>query len=369
MRWRQLGAVAAASVLFVAASACGDDSDDASVDSSAVDGQQLESRWALVNDLGLEQGSLAVVDETAVVVGVEADGSIGAYWFNGLGWEPGEGFPEVTFYGQPAAVAGGPRGFVAIATRNGAVPNEAVIAFSRDGALWEVIDVQDLPEPLVSWLTDVVAGPDGFVVVGAGHPGISTFVWFSDDGRTWTDTDLPTLDGPLAVAHDGTSWMAVGGPGGDLTAPSSVYSSADGSRWTEVETENSPTIDAVWEYVGTAHFVGSDNTWLLVPAEGGDRTKWASADNGRSWTEVVFPASASVVHPDLVTSVAVIDGAFFVVGSRDTAEVPDPPALYFSEDATAWQAYRTVADFSGLGKRGSEIVALDRDGNVFIWSP
>ncbi len=367
MRWRQLGAVAAVSVLFVAVSACGDDSDDASVDSSAVDGQQLESRWALVGNLDV-QGSLAVVDETAVVVGSETDGSTAAYWFEGFGWEPGEGFPELTDW-PLVAVAGGPRGFVAIATRTGPAPNMAVIAFSRDGSLWEVVDVQDLPEPLVSWLTDVVAGPDGFVVVGAGHPGISTFAWFSDDGRTWTDTDLPALDGPMAVANDGTTWMAVGGPGNDLTAPSSVYSSTDGIRWTEIETENSPTIDAVLEYGGTAHFVGSGDTWLLVPAEGGDPTPWASTDNGQSWTEVVFPASASVVHPDLVTSVAVIDGAFFVVGSRDTAEVPDPPALYFSEDVSAWEAYRTVADFSGLGKRGNEIVALDRDGNVFIWSP
>jgi len=161
----------------------------------------------------------------------------------------------------------------------------------------------------------------------------------------------------------------LGGPGDDLTDLSSVYSSADGSRWTEVETANPPTIDAVWEYFGTAHFVGSDDTWLLVPAEGRDPTPWASTDNGRSWTEVVFPASASVVHPDLITGVAVIDGAFVVVGSRDSEGVPDPPALFFSEDANSWQAYRTVADYSGLGEFGNEIVALDRDGNAFIWSP
>ncbi len=221
----------------------------------------------------------------------------------------------------------------------------------------------------MSWLTDVVAGPDGFVVVGSGYPGNPTFVWFSDDGRTWTDSDMPALDGPLAVANDGTGWMAVGGPGDDLTAPSSVFASANGNRWAEVETENPPTIDAVWEYFGTAHLVGSDETWLLVPAEGGDRTKWASTDNGRSWTEVEFPVSAAVVHPDLITGVAVIDGAFVVVGSRDSEEVPDPPALYFSEDANSWQAYRTVADYSGLGELGNEIVALDRDGNVFVWNP
>jgi hypothetical protein len=370
MRWQPLCAVAAVSVLVgVAASACGDESDDASGDSSAAVGQQLESRWSLANDLALEQGSLAVADGTAVAVGVETDGSIGAYWSgDGFVWESADGFPELTDW-PSAAVAGGPRGFVAIATRPVAAPVEPVIAFSGDGALWEVDDVQDLPEPLVSWLTEVVAGPDGFVVVGSSYPENSTFLWFSDDGRSWTDTDLPALDGPLAVANDGRGWMAVGGPGDDLTAPSTVFSSADGSRWTEVETENPPTIDAVWEYFGTSHFVGSDETWLLVPVEGGDRTKWASTDDGRSWTEVEFPASETVVHPDLITGVAVIDGAFVVVGSRDSEEVPDPPALFYSEDTNSWQAYRTVADYSGLDELGNEIVALDRGGNVFVWSP
>ncbi len=116
-------------------------------DSNGVTGQQLDSGWSLANDLALEQGSLAVADETAVVIGGETDGSIGAHWsVDGFVWEPGEGLPESTDW-HSAAVAGGPRGFVAIASRTGVVPNEAVIVFSRDGSDWEVIDVQDLPSP------------------------------------------------------------------------------------------------------------------------------------------------------------------------------------------------------------------------------
>lgn len=116
--------------------------------------------------------------------------------------------------------------------------------------------------------------------------------------------------GPRSISHDsrasessarlnaaGVSPHHFGVPGDDLTAPSSVFTSANGSRWTEVETENPPTIDAVWEYFGTAHFVGRDETWLLVPAEGGDRTNGLRPTTAEAGTNSSFPSAQRSYTP------------------------------------------------------------------------
>ena len=111
-------------------------------------------------------------------------------------------------------------------------------------------------------------------------------MWFSDDGRTWTDSDLPALDAPLAVATTARAgWQSA--VQGTTSRPRRAYIPLPtGTKWTEVETESPPTIDAVSEYLGTAHFVGSDETWLpRRPKEEIDAMGFDH--NGRSWPKSI----------------------------------------------------------------------------------
>ena len=53
------------------------------------------------------------------------------------------------------------------------------------------ISPQAMPRRGDGRFSDVFAGPSGFVIIGHGDRG--SLMWYSPDGRTWTETDLPQL--------------------------------------------------------------------------------------------------------------------------------------------------------------------------------
>ena len=384
MQWsRVVGAVVVSLVLGLGVVACGDDSDDGSATGSDVPGQQFDSPWQLVGDVPLDWDlSLAVVDDTAVVVGVEADGSPGAYYsVDGAEWEPAVGFDALDRPGPGLDMAAGEQGFVAVTSGDGPAGRDHVVVFSADGSSWERIPLEDLPAAEVAWLTDVVAGTDGFVAGfvasgSSGEPPSSRSCGSPPTAGPGSRRIWRCGTAPVAVANDGDIWMAVvvHGPGARPTDPARVFTSVDGMRWTEVDSQDPPSIDTVQEYIGTAFFVADDGTWLLVPAEAGvlgdAPAPWVSTDDGQSWSEGAWSDSPDVVGPDEISGVAVTDDGFVVVGKRaeDATDGPSTTVAFFSEDGASWELQRPVSDFVGVDVLGDDIIALDSGGNVFLWS-
>lgn len=371
MKQRRWLAVAAMMMLVFLVVSCSDDDEDdpsgrATRESSEA---RFETEWVLSERLPVGGGGLAANDDVVVAVGWDWERDRGAlatlYSHDGLEWEPGEGFPEVEEFGPSAAVAGSVNGFVAVATRNGSVPNRPVVAFSSDGSDWEDVDVQDLPASEVSWLSDVVAGPDGFVIVADVEEG--AVAWFSTDGRTWAETDLPAVDGQVTVATNGSEWMAVGGElefEGDV-GPALIFTSVDGLRWSEVENRTPLPAAAVPFYAGAAPLAALGDTWVLAPGEGGSgaATSWVSTDGGETWEETVMGE-----HLWSVQDLAATDQGF-VIAARQA-----PPSgaredhfLLFSQTGADWHANQSIADYTSIASLDDHLVVLDTDGNIFLW--
>lgn len=348
---------------------CGDDGEDGSSSQAILDGSAapLETKWVLPGRLPVGDGDLAANDDVVVAVGWEwKQGANTLSVFSshdGLEWEPGEGLPEADD-GPPAAVAGGPRGFVTVATRNGAVPNQPVIAFSPDGSVWEELDAQDLPESEVSWLSSVVAGPDGFVIVA--DVGGGTVTWFSTDGRTWADTDLPALQGQLTVATNGSDWMAIGGEFEDRDGPAVVFTSVDGLHWAEVESRSPLPAAAVTSYGGAAPLAALADTWVLARPEGGDEVgmAWVSTDGGETWEE-----AATGEHLWSVRDLAAVSQGFIILGTQEPpAGAPEDHFLLFSDTGEEWHAIQSISEYANIVSLGDDLVVLDTDGNILVWS-
>ena len=153
-----------------------------------------------IPEMSAWHGALTTAGDVAVGVGLDADWKVAAYWSDdGIEWFPAEGFTETGTVGvSQAAVAGGPGGFVAVVVPDiypGLAPLEhpdvpPIVAFSEDGIAWEVLDSETPPHGVL-WLSDVYAGPAGFLITGAittdlAEVGIGAFVWASPDGRTWS---------------------------------------------------------------------------------------------------------------------------------------------------------------------------------------
>ena len=187
-------------------------------------------RWVAVPDAGQSLGGPLAqrIDRIVaggpgyVAAGVDARGQVGAetpfaaIWLsaNGETWVEGELNAGVR-PGETASIgslAAGPRGVIAWGGVCCAVET-AVAWWSPDGARWERVPLpagfEDLAE---TYVTDLAAGPEGFVAVGAS--GRLMAIWTSPDGRAWSaiDPEKSGLEAGLftSVARDDRGWLAVG---------------------------------------------------------------------------------------------------------------------------------------------------------------
>jgi hypothetical protein len=386
-------AAAAAVVIVILAITLFDGTEESSeldtVDSPVDIGQQFDSTWVATNRLPLYLGSLAIADERAVVVGMGPDDTLLAFYSDDVyQWEPAVGLTEVVaddgtigFEWEPGVglaemkatpfieLAAGPQGFVAVSFAEEAWPTEPLVAFSPDGVSWEQLVPAELPDADVGMLYDVVAGPDGYVIVGVSKigPDYQALLWFSEDGRNWVTTNLPSVDYPLDVTSNGSVWMALGGR--DDADLSRVFTSSDGVRWIEVDTQNPPPTDAVMEYIGAAPFASDDDAWVLIPGESPTLPNaWVSTDNGQSWNEMVISDDQAVDRPTDILDIVVTDHAFLVAGTQDTRTEHSAPVLLFSSDATDWELYSAVTDYWSVATLGHDIIALDSEGGMYLWS-
>jgi hypothetical protein len=181
--------------------------------------------------------------------------------------------------GQLVAVADGDAGAVAIGTimeagaDEGGAP-EALMLHSLDGTRWERVGVG--PE---FTLTDVAAGPDGFVAVGTrtGDGGRElTALVVSEDGRSWVTLPPDAHEGAEAYLE----WVAAGPQGGYRAGGSLMgdvggavsWWSIDGLRW---QLDETPVVWAV--PAGPAWLESRDAMVRIVPGEAGtgDAIPWS----------------------------------------------------------------------------------------------
>ena len=103
--------------------------------------------------------------------------------------------------------------------------------WSADGIAWEVVPlpIEMGPRSLVS---DIAAGPDGFIAVGAVEETMASFA--SEDGRM-ARVEAAGAGFPkgslTSVVRDGAGWLAVGVRDDRPTHDGVVYRSADLSSW------------------------------------------------------------------------------------------------------------------------------------------
>jgi hypothetical protein len=235
-------------------------------------------------------------------------------------------------------------------------------------------------------------------------------IWMSDDGRSWTQSQIDAIDrenervvATRLAAIDGTL-VAIGRFGAfstDQMAWVTWTSNDGGATWTESrdETMFAPhaivaggpgLVAAGWEYAGTVPFdswvaVSEDGiAWELLPttlantqisslAMIGERivavgsladeferrpVVWYSDDGGSSWTAAEIRDSES---PETMTDVIVTDDGLLAVGPGDGAH--GGGAAWLSTDGTEWERFTidAVAGAKAVASVDGGFVAV---GNV-----
>lgn len=358
--------------------------DDAAADVAALSCLPMDpDGWARSDDLvgAVDTMRLATDGVTVVALGVGADGRLAVHHStDGLVWEPGEGMPPMTLEGPIVDVAGGPNGFVAVGVTGPISPTTPVVAVSSDGADWERIDPDSLPRSSVSWFSGVVSGRDGFVVVGTARDRerFPTFVWHSDDGRTWVEPDVELGDGPVAITSTTDGWLLLGGPEWPNDGSQSrVWASENGAEWTEIETETAPPTASLLRYVGTAPLLAplldDDDAVVLVPPgpahdDLAPLSVWVSTDEGATWNERTVsddPEPAAF----WVDDVAATPSGLLIAGHRDEPGGPSTGFVYSSRDLVSWQPCWTDGlELGALDVLGDGLVAVTGDGTVHVWN-
>jgi hypothetical protein len=141
-------------------------------------------------------------------------------------------------------------------------------------------------------------------------------VWYSEDGRDWTQAAGHAPWSPrafhTALVFDGKLWVMGGGnywP--SPSAVNDVWSSTDGRRWTRV-IEHAPWPGRIW----FSSVVYRDRMWILGGWSGNPSKNWNDvwcSRDGKAWHEVKTPTIWSPRHE---MSAYVFGDALWIVGGN-----------------------------------------------------
>jgi hypothetical protein len=265
-----------------------------------------------------------------------------------------------------AMALGGP-GLVAI----GSVDDTRAIWTSTDGTEWARIPYDSDVFGVGDWseLQDIVAGPDGLVIVGSTEIGFERFatIWHSPDGISWErfqlDSDALGLGGPVflnAVTHGPNGYVAVGW----TTPPDEpwmldehvVLRSADGRVWESADGLGDLPLGGMWDVTaGGPGYVAVGVDWS-VPGVG-HAGVWTSP-NGREWS-LVDPASVECFVCDDIEQMGVVgNGADGLLATGG-----DGGLVWASPDGTEW---RIIAGHDPDGTEGVWANAIVATGNRIV---
>ena len=233
-----------------------------------------------------------------------------------------------------------------------------------------------MPSDSVGHLDDVVAGPNGFLIVGTSDGrDPSSLVWHSADGRTWQDTDLSGARGGSGVfAADGAGWAALTTEypqGGEWRVR--VWTSTDGLHWTETQVEGTPQLHLFDAQEGTTLLMIRDDSYVLARDGGGGGrifpTVWVSTDRGATWTKHSVGGDYDFVGYVLHDAV-VADLGLVLAGRQDGRADTTGSFLHHSTDGMAWQhCWTNPHEFVAVERLGDSIVAYDSTtGDTYVWT-
>ena len=182
-------------------------------------------------------------------------------------------------------------------------------------------------------------------------------VWFSEDGRTWTQATSSAAWSSAfhsSLVFDNKLWVLGGdGDGGGRGSiyKNDVWFSADGSTWTQA------TSDAVWsDRVRHSSVVFDHKLWVLGGKDGDSNYKndvWFSTD-GRTWTQATDTAgwSARGFHTSVV-----FDNKFWVLGSfgGNDGDIEFENDVWLSDNGITWTQTTSSAAWSARGGHSSVV--------------
>ncbi len=211
---------------------------------------------------------------------------------------------------------------------------------------------------------DVTAGPHGYVAVGIdGHPSGGTqmigsrgaAVWTSADGSHWSrvPTEQDFAGAYMGrVVRAGANLVATGAdvPHGVGGAQPPIWHSIDGLRWTRTASAN-----AVADSIEISATVWTGSAFLVVGGqELGDRSfAWASPD-GVKWTRTELQLATSASSRVNLGDVAIVGSTMVMVGfdqTRNGATFDQYIAgtvadVWASPDGRVWQAIPSLPMFA-----------------------
>ena len=275
--------------------------------------------WTPVN-IGLTEPTVmvAVAPIGLVVIGVGASGALQSVWTtsDGRNWNGSTGVSNLP--GSLVSIAGTSTGIVAtVAITSGsgkAASSSYLVEYSTDGTNWSPETVGpgvtfDAYAPTVQsnagrfFLLGSTASPVARAgvetgVIFASSNVYPSYVWWSDDGRTWIRSGGSFQAAPKSIdfGRDGmlleTSWNAT--PGGTELA----RSTDDGKTWTS-DAKFGPLGPVTCSgecSTGPDGVLGSNGT-VFVAVKNGDKQAWTSFD-GATWTPISWagpdPTSAGL---------------------------------------------------------------------------
>jgi serine/threonine protein kinase len=262
------------------------------------------------------------------------------------------GQPQLGY--QATRVAGGPRGWAAIAT--GA---PGALWTSPNGRSWTLAATHGLPMQPGDSIWVLTATAQGFLAAGQGAGG-QAVIWTSPDGLTWQRMTAAPLG---LTAQDRTlasvSWAA---SYGDATVISGQYadgrygtwlSTDGGSAWTPV------TIPATGGAEGTISGLAADRSGLIAvrPGRADDAIAYFSP-NGRTWQYAATVGSVGGLHPAVVRGSA--DG--FAVTGADAAG--NYVAYSSTGPAISWLPTTSLGPVAGY--QSAPAATIGADGTVIV---
>jgi hypothetical protein len=303
---------------------------------------------AIPDAVHAERTLAGITADAGRVVAVGSTNGRPALWSspNGSAWSRAR-LPATKDMGRLVdAVHGGP-GWLAV----GGAGSRALVLTSGDAAVW-----QPAPDGVDGDFSPSAAAANGsaYVIVG-GSGGTDAAAWSSADLKTWTRSGNAGKDdlngGDHApkwmsdVAAGPAGFVAVGGQTKNKVSQPALWTSPDGKRWTLAPT--APVLPAGTTQGSLTKVVARGGSLVATGVAGPYAFASVSADGGRTWQPSALPGAAAGTA--LTAAVAAPRG-FVLVGTAGSDVV-----TWTSADGRAWRVTRP----RGLGLDGPGVQRLD----------
>ena len=317
---------------------------------------QISSEWEIPGVA--HTGSVFVVvgnDRDCAQVWVSADGSqwIGAPAAGGSVAPPCRLVLRDVASNGTTSVAVGTHG----TTEDDGYEDEATVIVSDNGYDWSHPDEYPwTPFGLGKVVTSVAASETGFVAAGSN-------IWFSADGRVWSEATAPPVEDIVDVATGPDGFFAIGYMPGSVpifgqqwASANSVLHSPDGRTWSVVaQLAGNFKAGAECWVAGNAISFGPHGYVIAgdctsEEAEVAYPSIWISED-GLAWSQVPYDETA-FGEPAYITAIAADESGYLAAG-WSLGETEDHATVWVSGDGVSW--IRT--ELSGQGNSAIRAVA------------